>query len=93
MTLTEAISILDLKIVSADAIKEAYRKKAKLLHPDKGGDESKFKRLVAAYELLTGKNKPRRSVVLRPVVVRRYVWVQTVGYNTTTTGFQGTKLC
>ncbi|MBA3824715.1 MAG: DnaJ domain-containing protein [Ktedonobacterales bacterium] len=35
-------------------IKNAYRRQARKLHPDKGGDEAAFKALYAAYrQLLT----------------------------------------
>jgi DnaJ-class molecular chaperone len=38
-----------------EAIKRAHRKLARELHPDrKGGDEAKFKKMQAAYEVLTG---------------------------------------
>ena len=38
-------------------ITKAYRKKAMIMHPDKGGDEEEFKSLVEAYEILSDKNK------------------------------------
>lgn len=38
-------------------IKTAYRQKAMSLHPDKGGDETKFKELVEAYEVLSDNSK------------------------------------
>ncbi len=41
-----------------DEIKKAFRKKAHELHPDKsGGDESKFKELNEAYQVLSNKEK------------------------------------
>jgi DnaJ-domain-containing protein 1 len=46
------------KTATFDEIKKAYRQKSLLLHPDKnpGKDTTaEFKKVVAAYELLTGK--------------------------------------
>jgi molecular chaperone DnaJ len=40
-----------------DDIKKAYRKKAKELHPDKGGDEEAFKKISSAYDILSDQNK------------------------------------
>ena len=39
-----------------DLIKDVFRRKSMYYHPDKGGDEMKFKRLNSAYELIM-KNK------------------------------------
>ena len=37
---------------SADEIKKAYRRRARELHPDAGGDEERFKAVQAAYAVL-----------------------------------------
>lgn len=39
------------KLSNVDDIKKAYRKKAMMLHPDKGGDAEDFKALTEAYEV------------------------------------------
>jgi len=45
---------------SKEDIKKAYRKKALEHHPDKGGDENKFKEITHAYEVLTDPEKKAR---------------------------------
>ncbi len=48
------------KQASADEIKKAYRKAAIEHHPDKGGDEAKFKEVGEAYEVLSNSDKRKR---------------------------------
>lgn len=42
---------------SSDEIKKAYRKLALKNHPDKGGDSEKFKKIQAAYDILSDPDK------------------------------------
>jgi len=48
------------KDASADEIKKAFRKSAVEHHPDRGGDEAKFKELNEAYEVLKDPEKRKR---------------------------------
>lgn len=51
-------SILEINKNATDPeIKSAYRRLALLHHPDKGGDEAHFKKIVQAYEILSDKTK------------------------------------
>lgn len=45
------------KDASASQIKKAYRKMAMTHHPDKGGDEEKFKEITTAFEVLSDEEK------------------------------------
>ncbi|HEY5442011.1 MAG TPA: molecular chaperone DnaJ [Candidatus Saccharimonadales bacterium] len=48
------------KDASADEIKKAFRRAAVEHHPDRGGDESKFKEVNEAYEVLKDGDKRKR---------------------------------
>jgi len=48
------------KGASADEIKKAFRKAAVEHHPDRGGDEAKFKEINEAYEVLKDTDKRKR---------------------------------
>ncbi len=48
------------KNASADEIKKAFRKAAIEHHPDRGGDEAKFKEVNEAYEVLKDSSKRQR---------------------------------
>ena len=52
---------------TADAsdIRKAYKKRALQTHPDKGGDEEEFKRVGAAYAVLSDQDKRRDYDELR----------------------------
>ena len=45
------------KGATEEEIKRAFRKKAHELHPDKGGDAEKFKKVNEAYQVLSDKDK------------------------------------
>lgn len=56
--MTNYYSILGLtKSALPDEIKKAYRSLAMKHHPDRGGDESKFKQISEAYEILSDPDK------------------------------------
>ena len=58
MTLYEIVGVA--KTATKSQIKKAYRMKANVHHPDKGGDPEKFKRLVLAYNILFDEEKRAR---------------------------------
>ena len=45
------------KTASQDEIKKAFHKLAHKYHPDKGGDEKKFKEINEAYQVLSDQQK------------------------------------
>ena len=45
------------KNATQDELKKAYRKLSKEHHPDKGGDEEKFKEISEAYSVLSDPEK------------------------------------
>jgi molecular chaperone DnaJ len=47
------------KKASNDDVKKAFRKLAQKYHPDKGGDEAKFKEITEAYSVLSDERKRR----------------------------------
>src|SRR5688572_29904357 len=48
------------KSATEDEVKKAFRKAAVEHHPDKGGDETKFKEVNEAYEVLSNPDKRKR---------------------------------
>jgi DnaJ-class molecular chaperone len=55
MNYYEALGIT--KSASQEEIKKAFHKLAHKYHPDKGGDEKKFKEINEAYQVLSDKSK------------------------------------
>merc|ERR1719428_1716048 len=55
---TKFYKLLDVEKSASEAeIKKAYRKLAVKHHPDKGGDQEKFKEITRAYEVLSDSDK------------------------------------
>lgn len=62
MNKAQALSILGLSSGASDEeIKKAYRKKAMEHHPDRGGNEDKFKEAKAAFEFLEKGDQPEQN--------------------------------
>lgn len=58
MCMINPYDILEIdKSASESDIKRAFRKKAAQYHPDKGGNEEKFKQVNEAYQILSNKDK------------------------------------
>ena len=53
MRIFPVLILIILKEASEKEIKKQYRELSKTMHPDKGGDEEKFKQLAKAYQALT----------------------------------------
>jgi molecular chaperone DnaJ len=53
------------KDASLDEIKKAYRRLAHQYHPDKGGNEEKFKEINEAYQVLSNEEKRRQYDAMR----------------------------
>lgn len=67
MTVAEAVQILGLRRpVDPDALKRAYRERAREHHPDRGGDPGTFQQVQAAYELLRRDDTATRQGARRP---------------------------
>lgn len=63
---------------TATQIKDAYKKQSMQYHPDKGGDESMFKKISDAYEVLKSPEKRKRYDILINLVKVDNVEVQIV---------------
>ena len=59
--MADLYEVLDLdRGADLDAVKRAYRRKAREHHPDAGGDEERFKEVTHAYEVLSDPQRRRR---------------------------------
>lgn len=66
MTLTQAREVLGVRpLASPGEVRRAFREAAKQAHPDRAGDEARFRRVVQAYHLLQGV-KPAAEWIIQP---------------------------
>lgn len=66
-------AVLEIAITATESdVRLAYRKRALVTHPDKGGDEEEFKRCVTAYETLLDAPKRREYDAEVAAFKRRY---------------------
>lgn len=52
MTVAEAMKVLGVREIRSEQIKDAYRRLAKITHPDHGGTDAQFQQVKDAYDLL-----------------------------------------
>ena len=75
MKSVKALQVMGLKAGASKAeLKAAFRERAKVLHPDKGGSAEAFKELVAAYESLSGERAP--VTVRGPILGKDSIYVE-----------------
>ena len=67
MNLYEALGVA--KTATSDAIKAAYRKKAKKAHPDHGGKREDFERLCKARSILLHPDKRARFALAMDILI------------------------
>ena len=56
---------------SPDEVRAAWRRRARATHPDRGGDEAAFAKVLEAYRRLSGEHAPRPPGSGVPVVFFR----------------------
>lgn len=82
MTMTDYYQTLGVQpTANADEIKKAYRKLANKHHPDKGGDQAKFKDISVAYDTLSDQSKREEYDQIRAGGGRQH------RFNSSNTGF------
>lgn len=87
-----AYEILGLKITSTgDELKEAYYRKARIYHPDQGGNAEDFIALKTAFEILNDERR-RPFMGTRPLFKRPKVRVQPSLSKTTSQLFENLAL-